>query len=1066
MSIIKINTDGLLSEWGTNIDWDRNLHFIRFSGIYELSLSSYYYAKYHEITYRIEITINPYINRYKEIILLNQNMDVVYAANGDKRLPHHILTKQMQDAIIMINSAEIDSTSLPCTYRFGDIYEIIERKKRLSSYLNNGEKLLTSIRNSRLADLTTSLEGSYSLFINLRDLGSDLVPDFDFKISNGTKQYFIKDLCNFITLVNEEGSYEFGKNNNWKLSRKAFDEHSQAILNFIYTYAQKFDWRQTCEIYEEFIDEFYNLVNSLPSNYVSYHFKEVSLKINLEIKKETGYYLLNYELSHDTRHVIGKNNIFLMIDGILHRFKLDNYGYVAAFLKSFDDDYNAELSLYINEGTMPNIYQEIIEPNLRYFELSGDLGFINKIIKVNNIRLYSDLEDSIVKVWGNYNLNDQRIGLFEKESDTFPINLIQTIIKKYASDSNEDYAYFKTKGSNLFAFLDQGIPAIQDIAEVYISEELMNLKLHKTMSFNMAVRTENNLLKINFDSNISKEELFAVLNAYRKKKNYYQLKDGQIISLDGEEIKRFDEVVDKMNLNKKDLNQDEIERPIYDAIHFNDYREELDVRSNQNIANYLNHLNALNNCEDIIINDKCQGILRNYQIEGLKWLKRLNDLDLNGILADDMGLGKTIQVLAFLDEFTDHNETNIIICPSSLMYNWYSEIEKFDIDIDAICVHGNSKHREELVNEKHQLYITTYDYLKRDFELYRKKAFNYVILDEAHYIKNATTQNAKSVKLLKAKHRLALTGTPIENSLSELWSIFDFLLPGYLFDHKYFAKAYEQEIQVHNNEERQAELKHLVAPFILRRTKKAVLNDLPDKLEEDLWIEMNEDEEKLYLANLMQVNNELQKQLQAEKVDSILVLAMMTKLRQLCCEPRMVYDNIHDISSKLNACLELIEVLIENKKKVLLFSNFTKLFDLMIDEFNQRGIKYHLLTGKTSKEKRQEEVDAFQNDDSNVFLISLKAGGTGLNLTKAEAVIHFDPWWNLSAQNQATDRAYRIGQTKDVIVYKLLMKNTIEEKIHEMQLHKQEISDVFIENSNISISKMSVAELQDLFRIN
>ena len=345
---------------------------------------------------------------------------------------------------------------------------------------------------------------------------------------------------------------------------------------------------------------------------------------------------------------------------------------------------------------------------------------------------------------------------------------------------------------------------------------------------------------------------------------------------------------------------------------------------------------------------------------------------------------------------------------------------------------------------------------------YTLMEFEYIILDEAQFIKNPKTKNAQSVKSLKSRHRLALTGTPIENGLSELWSIFDFLLPGYLYSLNYFTKNFEKPIQM-GDEKRKSQLQKLVSPFILRRTKKQVLKDLPDKVEKDMWLSFSPEEKQLYLANLAQVNEQLQQQLELEKVDSILILAMMTRLRQICCEPRMLYENYKGESTKFSMCLDLIETLKENGKKVLLFSSFTSIFDDFIEEFDRRGIKYHMITGAVDKKKRKEEVDAFQNDDSNVFLISLKAGGTGLNLTKAQAVIHFDPWWNVSAQNQATDRAYRIGQTKNVLVYQLLMKNTIEEKIYEMQKRKKEMSDLFVENSNGGISTLSKEELKDLF---
>ena len=466
--------------------------------------------------------------------------------------------------------------------------------------------------------------------------------------------------------------------------------------------------------------------------------------------------------------------------------------------------------------------------------------------------------------------------------------------------------------------------------------------------------------------------------------------------------------------------------------------------------------------KSVELNEKYNSLLREYQKEGINWISHLNTIGLNGILADDMGLGKTLQVLVYLEGYKT-KKPHLIVCPSSLMYNWKNEIHKFNIQMDCICVTGNQMERKNLIEEKHDLYITTYDYLKRDIEFYLKKKFEYVILDEAQYIKNPKTQNAQSVKSLKCEHRLALTGTPIENSLSELWSIFDFLMPGYLYSLAHFVKQYEKPIRIENDEEKQRQLQKLVSPFILRRTKQQVLKDLPDKVEKELWLDFNEEEKKLYLVNLARANDELKKQFELEQVDSILILALMTRLRQICCDARMVFDNFNYPTTKMNICLDLIETLKENQKKVLLFSSFTTIFDYMIPELEQRGIKYHIITGQTNKEKRAKEVKEFQEDDSDVFLISLKAGGTGLNLTSAQAVIHFDPWWNVSAQNQATDRAYRIGQTKNVLVYQLLIKGSIEEKIFEMQKSKKEMSDIFVEGAKGSISSLSKTELKELF---
>ena len=361
--------------------------------------------------------------------------------------------------------------------------------------------------------------------------------------------------------------------------------------------------------------------------------------------------------------------------------------------------------------------------------------------------------------------------------------------------------------------------------------------------------------------------------------------------------------------------------------------------------------------------------------------------------------------------------------------------------------------------------ITSYDYLRRDIDLYEKINFHTVILDEAQYIKNPKTRNAISVKRLKSKQRFALTGTPIENSLAEMWSLFDFLMPHYLYHYSYFLEHYERPIVKEHDEEKQARLKQMITPFILRRNKKDVLKELPAKIEKTMYFHFNEEEEKLYLSSLVQVNKTLQEKLNLNQLGRIDVLAMLTRLRQLCQEPRLLYENISEPSSKLKGCMELIHSLKDNNQKILLFSSFTSVLHLIEEQCQKEHVSYYLLDGSIPKEKRKEMVDAFQTNQTTLFLISLKAGGSGLNLTAAQAVIHYDPWWNMSAKNQATDRAHRIGQSETVQVFSLIMKNSIEEKIMKLQNQKKNLADTFVEENHGSISTMSIEDIQSLFLI-
>lgn len=427
-------------------------------------------------------------------------------------------------------------------------------------------------------------------------------------------------------------------------------------------------------------------------------------------------------------------------------------------------------------------------------------------------------------------------------------------------------------------------------------------------------------------------------------------------------------------------------------------------------------------------------------------------------------------ILAYKESVKQSKKPILVVCPSSLGLNWKAEIEKFASSIQAMVISGNAMTRKEQIKQipNVDVTITSYDLLKRDIDLYKEcnYEFQYVIADEAQYMKNSNTQNAKAIKTLNAKTRFALTGTPIENSLSELWSIFDFLMPGYLFSYKKFKENYELPIVRDEDSLMMNQLRMLIEPFILRRTKKEVLTELPDKTITILNNEMEEEQEKIYLSYLAQAREELQEQINTQGFEksSIQILALLTRLRQICCHPSLFLSNYKGESSKLKQCTSLVKDAIESGHKILLFSTYTAMFEIIEKELKKENISYFKLTGQTKVNERIGLVDEFnQNPDIKVFLISLKAGGTGLNLTGADVVIHYDPWWNLSAENQATDRAYRIGQKNNVQVYKLITKNSIEEKIYELQEKKAKLIDNVLDTKTSFISKLSKEDIMKLF---
>ena len=368
----------------------------------------------------------------------------------------------------------------------------------------------------------------------------------------------------------------------------------------------------------------------------------------------------------------------------------------------------------------------------------------------------------------------------------------------------------------------------------------------------------------------------------------------------------------------------------------------------------------------------------------------------------------------------------------------------------------------EDIQEKDVL-ITSYDLLKRDIKRYENLTFHCEVIDEAQYIKNFNTQAAKAVKEIRASFKLALTGTPIENRLSELWSIFDYLMPGFLYSYKRFRE--ELEIPIVQNKDQIAikRLQKMITPFVLRRLKKDVLTDLPDKLEENVYARLEGEQQKIYDANVKKIQLMLEKQSDEEfKSSRIQLLADLTRLRQICCDPSLVYENYKAGSAKVEMCMELVQNAISGGHKILLFSQFTSMLEILQERMEKEKISFYTLTGATSKENRAKMVDAFNRDDTSVFCISLKAGGIGLNLTSADIVIHFDPWWNIAVQNQATDRAHRIGQEKVVSVYKLIVKGTIEENITKIQEKKKELADQILSGEGINSGTFTKDELLDL----
>lgn len=480
----------------------------------------------------------------------------------------------------------------------------------------------------------------------------------------------------------------------------------------------------------------------------------------------------------------------------------------------------------------------------------------------------------------------------------------------------------------------------------------------------------------------------------------------------------------------------------------------------------------LNDFEGIQIVEVPTGLeatLRKYQRQGLNWLQFLREYQFNGILADDMGLGKTIQALAHLQIEKEQGRMKkpcLILAPTSLMGNWSKEAARFTPGLKVLVLHGPQRHDDFKKIKKHDLIITTYPLLVRDEAILLKQKFHYLLLDEAQVIKNAKSKAAQAVRGIKAEHRLCLTGTPMENHLGELWSLFDFLMPGFLKGEKAFNNIFRSPIEKQANEERRVQLAKRVAPFMLRRTKHLVAKELPEKTEIIQTVRLQSKQAALYESIRLSMEKRVRDAIAKKGLagSHITILDALLKLRQVCCDPQLLplekAGKVKD-SAKLELLMSMVPEMVEEGRKILIFSQFSKMLGLIEEQLKQHNISYSKLTGQTRK--RQETIDAFKQGHTDVFLISLKAGGVGLNLTEADTVIHYDPWWNPAAENQASDRAHRLGQDKPVFVYKLITENTLEEKILDMQARKQALADgVYSDEKQVSQDKLSVADLQAL----
>lgn len=643
----------------------------------------------------------------------------------------------------------------------------------------------------------------------------------------------------------------------------------------------------------------------------------------------------------------------------------------------------------------------------------------------------------------------------------------------------------------IWRLLTEGLPVLRGLGEVYTTAAFDGLSTTSRPIVRLGLSIRSGLVEISpIADEVDPKDVAGVLAAYRRHRRFHRLSNGAFVDLRDMDTQQAEETLADVGLTLRDLEQGPVAVPAYSAYYLDSRVAETD--KSDEFRAYCENLRVVDP-RSYTLPTSFAGVLRPYQETGFRWLSAAYEKGFGGILADEMGLGKTVQLLALLAAHRDEAQTcgpALIVCPASLVYNWESECRRFVPELDVAVIAGAKTQRSALLDRVRgggdaaspvpDVMITSYDLLRRDVDEYRGLTFHCMVLDEAQYVKNHATKVSKAVRSVDARHRFALTGTPIENRLAELWSIFDFLMPGMLGSYRHFRDRFEQPI-LSGDEDAQARLQALVGPFILRRLKADVLKDLPDKIENVIRVPLQGEQRRLYAALEQRLRASINHTRDVDfGEERIRVLAQLTRLRQVCCDPRLAYEQAeesphmastpaaaaHEVaerraaprSAKLDAIEELVTDCRDAGRKVLVFSQFTSYLDLIAERLRKDGIAYDVITGATPKRKRLELVDSFNHDDTPVFLISLKAGNTGLNLTGACVVIHADPWWNAAAQEQATDRAHRIGQTQDVNVYQIVAKDTIEERILDLQRSKTDLARRFVDHA-ASATGASIASL-------
>ena len=898
-------------------------------------------------------------------------------------------------------------------------------------------------------------EGSYSDYKYGYDYNQENnVPDYILRIKTGFKKiYYVKDILKFIEAVIKEREYEVTSKITYSPKNCFFNETNQKIINAIYEYSK----------------EIQSVINSGIKDKKGLKVYEMLLnKLLTAMEKGKSLVLLG-----ETKQIMNSYEpLFVMENGRITMRNIEKISENSPFY-TFANDTTKVFKMDKNEE--------------RFFEKFDllDTELFNQLSDEDNRKLCAVLSYENINV-AEYIEEDGNIDIFVSETDekeVVKVNLSNTVC---AAEKNGKY-FIPRKNAKIFEELKKlvegySITNVELIEGTYnvnyeglgkISEYIDKkyadkVKIHlenkiknaRNIDVHIGIKkVENNFLNVSFDiEGIKAEDVEIVMEAIKNEQKYITLSSGELVKIANKSIEELVGIVDSISNLKVGENKISKIKALQLAQISKNIQEDL-----VKIDEFKDLFHKIKNREEIEPNNIKVNLFP-YQKLGFNWLKNMYDIGFGGILADDMGLGKTLQTISLLNEIYQENRnfTALIIVPSSLLYNWKEEIIKFT-GITPVLVEGTAAQRRKIISKGSKGFlITTYQALRNDIEEYKNREFDVVVLDEAQNIKTTTSQIKKAVMKINSKVNFALTGTPVENNILELWSIFDFVIPGYLDNLTKFKKTYKEAI-VNPNSSKINNLREIIAPFLLRRTKKEVLTELPDKIESNMVVTLSTEQKQLYMSYIKQAKSEMKKFNENDN-NRMKILAILTKLRQICNSPTLFKEDYKGEVAKLEVLRDILPDITENGHRLLIFSQFVGTLKEIEKELADMGIEYFYIDGNVKSKERVDICNKFNAGERQVVLISLKAGGTGLNLVGADVVIHYDPWWNIAVENQASDRAYRIGQKKSVQVIKLVTEGTIEEKIIKIQESKRQLSENLLENKDGEkvLFEMSDKELMEL----